>query len=178
MIDRTVKARELFIKGEIDNDDYYAIKSNCENQIRKFADELKKAHSLSIKLKHKITDRTKLLSALDYFYWETDFNTKRKLIALLFKENLIFDEFVFSNNLAPPVCVIYGAQDNPDIVKNMTEKHQALTSLTDFENLIHEKICKIEQTSTCVVSDKLILEIMNFLKDFAKISISIYKETH
>lgn len=51
----------------------------------------------------------------------------------------------------------------------MIEDYQVLASATDFENHIYIKIYKIEQTSNHLVSGYLMLEIMNFFEDLAKI---------
>lgn len=61
-MDRAIKARELLIRGEIDNEDYLVIKSDCESQIQIIGNRLNESYLLASKHKHKANKITKLLS--------------------------------------------------------------------------------------------------------------------
>lgn len=174
IMNRVIKARELLLKGEIDNDDYLIIKSNCENQIKAISVELNRSYSLAGKLKKRIRKTVIHFSNPGSLYENADVSTKRKLVTLFIKENMVFDENCFGNNLNNTIRIIYDVPLGLDsLLQGREEDNSLLTiKLTDEEIKIYQKITNIEENKEKVIPKALLLKNLQFLFESAKIFIA------
>ena len=88
---RIVKARELLLCGDIEGDDYRAIKSECEEKINRLEAKLKAAVSFQTTVEPLWDKAFSNIAQLDTLYKEGTVELKRKIVGSMFPENIVFD---------------------------------------------------------------------------------------
>lgn len=174
LIDRITKARELLSKGNIDSEDYLAIKYNCEQRINILGTELHNAYSFTVSQKVNLDQAAMIISQLGNLYEHADLITKRKLLNLLLTRNLIYDETLFCRNLNIETQIIYSLYSPnshfPCIEQASKEKINPISSLD--ESLI-QKITAIQQRKGKSINFETSKSILQYLRVFANISHSL-----
>jgi len=169
LMERAVKGKELLIRGEIDHNDYLAIKSDCEKQIGNLGRELNNIYMLGIKNKAAISDMVKRLSDPSSLFTTVDVIYTRELISLLLKEDLIFDEECFCNNMSEAAKVIYSecsVHDDKEIIQSI------LLQLNNNNSFTYHRNTGIENQNVDNDAADLSFQILKFLVRFAKIEIN------
>ncbi len=90
MNNRLVKARELLLCGDIEGDDYRAIKSECEGKINRLEAKLKAAVTFQTTVEPLWDKAFSNIAQLDTFYRDGSVELKRKVVGSMFPENIIF----------------------------------------------------------------------------------------
>lgn len=90
---RIVKARELLLCGDIEGDDYRAIKSECEEKINRLEAKLKAAVSFQTTVEPLWDKAFSNIAQLDTLYKEGTVELKRKIVGSMFPENIVFDGY-------------------------------------------------------------------------------------
>lgn len=90
---KIVKARELLLCGDIEGDDYRAIKSECEEKINRLEAKLKAAVSFQTTIEPLWDKAFSNIAQLDTMYKEGSVELKRKVVGSMFPENITFDGF-------------------------------------------------------------------------------------
>jgi len=88
---RVVKARELLLCGDIEGDDYRAIKSECEEKINRLEAKLKAAVNFQTTVEPLWNKAFSNIAQLETLYREGTVEVKRKIVGSMFPENLVFD---------------------------------------------------------------------------------------
>ncbi len=109
MLKRVANARELLIKGTIDEEDYYSIKSDCENKIDILGAQLNDAYKLDVQQKRSFKSASSLLKPA-FLFQETDNSIILKVASLFLNENLIYNDTNITNYLKDEVNIVYGFQ--------------------------------------------------------------------
>ena len=85
------KARELLLCGQIDGDDYHAIKSGCGEKIIRLEARLKASVVFQTTAKPAWDGTFNNIAQLDTLYDEGSVSLKRKIVGSMFPENVVFD---------------------------------------------------------------------------------------
>jgi DNA invertase Pin-like site-specific DNA recombinase len=108
LLDRSIKARELLTIGEIDTDDYSAIKADCKRKINLLGIGLQHAAEMVVNGRKNIDKKAKILSQLSVSYEGADIETKRKIIKLLLGDKAAFPATDFISMLNRPASIVFG----------------------------------------------------------------------
>ncbi|GAA4309081.1 hypothetical protein GCM10023143_16890 [Compostibacter hankyongensis] len=175
LIERSAKGKELLTKGDIDIDDYLAIKDDCETKINTLGEELHKAYILGVKKDQDLDQIAMQLTDLKSFYTskEIDLTAKRQLSALLLKEKLIFDTAGFSNNLNEVAQIIYGLSVEKYAIQIKAKAGEGSPDLRENKSPYKAIVSRIEKRSGQVISSALFTRLHHFLTEFARLCISI-----
>lgn len=90
---RLSKARDLLLAGDIEADDYRAIKSETEEKANRIEAKLTAASGPSIDIEPLLDMAISNISRLDVLYEQGTVIQRRKIIGSIFPEKLIFDGF-------------------------------------------------------------------------------------
>jgi hypothetical protein len=107
-LDRSIKARELLTNGEIDTDDYSAIKADCKRKINLLGIGLQHAAEIVVNSRKSIDKKAKILSRLSVSYEGANIETKRKIIKLLLGDKAVFPASDFISVLNRPASIVFG----------------------------------------------------------------------
>jgi len=171
LITRTTSAKELLIKGSIDNEDYLAIKIDCEQRINVLGSELHSAYAFTLKKQQKLELASLQLSQLLRLYELSDLNIQRKLIALLLNDKVIFDGSDFNRCLTPAAQIIYNLRNSKAALVNCDELK--ITSAQD--RVMCLQIKKIEYEKGNDIDETTSSQVLYFLKSFASLFPAVVK---
>jgi len=107
LFERALKAKELFYSGDIDEDDYSAIKSDCEKKINILGINIQNA-ALSVANASKAINKiSKKLFHISDFYANAEIEIKEKIVALLLDTKVRFVENKFVEMLNDIATVVF-----------------------------------------------------------------------
>jgi DNA invertase Pin-like site-specific DNA recombinase len=170
VIERSIKAKELLTSGEIDTDDYLAMKADCERRINIMGTELQNNMTNRTNKEESLNQIVKHLSHLDMVYQQANIIEKRKLLAILFPPAFIFDQLCLNNNFSFAIQHVFNLE-TPDF-----NKVRECEFLSDYEGTTQyesrcTKVLQIEQDKGRLLTKLQSLAIVNFLYKFAEINI-------
>ncbi len=99
LFNRSIKAKELFLRGEIDDEDFYVIKSDCEARINSMGNDLQQVALNIIGFKNDIDKDVFQLLRIDQLFFKLPFERKVKMIRLLLKDRIVPGDKTFQNSL-------------------------------------------------------------------------------
>lgn len=99
LFDRSIKAKELLLKGEIDDEDYSIIKSDCESKINSIGQNFLQVTSDITGLQNNIDKMISQFLPLDQFFLRLPFEQKVRMIRLILKSKVIPTEKISLNNV-------------------------------------------------------------------------------
>ncbi|WP_168732819.1 zinc ribbon domain-containing protein [Flavobacterium supellecticarium] len=140
--DKMVNAHDLFVKGDIDYDDYLLIQSNCKRQIKTCVEEVKQLAILS--KKGSSQEIFCVLNKLYDFYTEASLDVKRELISYMLPEKAILLKEGFDEMVNEPTRIVFNIKSsNPkhDDQDNESGSFQVMDEkyLVFIENYFMEK---------------------------------------
>ncbi|MBX2924191.1 MAG: recombinase family protein [Chitinophagaceae bacterium] len=166
--DHMITARSLLLSKDIDAPEYYKLKKECQIKTEILKRKIDNAY-ISLKLwEGRLDGMSGTLSSLDYLYENASIDQKRRLIALLFRKPILWNENCFRNLLEDSVKVIYN--------------HLIKTPVTNETNFIeldelspeYKLIIEIEQRRGVYHSASQIQHILSFLYDLANFTVEFY----
>jgi site-specific DNA recombinase len=96
LCERVNKAKGLLITGDIDREDYEAIKSDCEHSINTVGTDLQKATLQLIRANKMRAKAINELTHLSLWFQTADIATRREIIYLLISPKAVFNSKTFS----------------------------------------------------------------------------------
>jgi DNA invertase Pin-like site-specific DNA recombinase len=164
-IERVVRAKELLLHGDIDEDDYQIIKTDCEHRI----------HDLGIALQHsnlteqkRETSLTKLAEKLFHpgvIFRVLNVPEQREIMeAILYPFPIISDTLSLSSMLKPGLHFLFGISSTNTITVRKHIFHQ------QWEEEYAQRIMEIEQKRNQKIGSLQAFEIIHFLSIFVKIT--------
>lgn len=109
MIERVANARELLVKGTIDEEDYHSIKSDCENRIDILGAQLNDAYKLDLQQKQYLKKLTRYFLKPALIFRASD-NFILKIASLFLNKDFVYSDNDITNHLKDEVRIVYGAQ--------------------------------------------------------------------
>jgi len=89
---RTIRAKDLLHRGDIDYDDYIVIKESCNNRVSNSCKELQEHAVSSAEANKNIREKTGLLSRINDLFNSTDILGKRQLLQLFFPQKMTLNK--------------------------------------------------------------------------------------
>ncbi|MVZ60812.1 hypothetical protein [Sphingobacterium humi] len=169
MIERVANARELLVKGTIDEEDYHSIKSDCENRIDILGAQLNDAYKLDLQQKRSFKKLASSFLKPMCLFQDTDNSIILKVASLFLNENLIYNNTNITNYLKDEVKIVYGFQ-----YLNSEENFEEATTCNfskEQQELI-TSIIKIELDKGNKISIQKAIKILSFLTRLMEICIS------
>lgn len=171
MIERVANARELLVKGTIDEEDYLSIKSDCENRIDILGTQLNDVYKLDVQQKQSLKKLTKCFLKPALIFRGTDNSIELKVASLFLNKDFVYSDADFTSHLKDEVRIVYGSQysntkenfEEADIIKNISKEQQELIS----------NVIKIELNKGNKISTQNATKVLSFLLKLAEICISI-----
>ena len=166
--DHMITARSLLLSKDIDAPEYYKLKKECQTKTEMLKRKIDNA-SISLKLwEGRLDAMSGTLSSLDYIYESASIDQKRRLIALLFRNPILWNENCFRNLLKDSVKVIYGHLKKTPVTIE--------TNLMELDELSSEYklIIEIERGRGMHHSASQIQYTLSFLYDLANFTIEFY----
>ena len=108
--DKMVNAHDLFVKGDIDYDDYLLIQSNCKRQIQTCVEEVQQLAILS-----KNGSSQEIFCVLDKlydFYIEASLDVKRELISYMLPEKATLLKEGFDEMVNEPTRIVFNIKNS------------------------------------------------------------------
>ncbi|TKC04867.1 recombinase family protein [Pedobacter frigoris] len=113
-IERTIKAKDLLYRGDIDFDDFTLIKESCSKRINDGCNELQECATLSAETNKNINEHVNLLSRINELYDSSDVLGKRQLLQLFLPEKITLDKEHFKLISTEAVHTIYSLKSIPN----------------------------------------------------------------
>jgi hypothetical protein len=108
--DKMVNAHDLFVKGDIDYDDYLLMQSNCKRQIKTCVEEVQQ---LAILSKNGFSQEIScVLDKLYDFYTEASLDVKRELISCVLPEKTTLLEEGFTEMVNEPTRIVFNIKSS------------------------------------------------------------------
>jgi len=170
--ERLNKAKELLLSGEIDNDDYFAIKADCEYKINCIGTSLNNAAFTISKAEKIIADAIGKFSNISLTYQQFETVYKRKIIDLLTDKRIPCDDKNFHIFFTDAVKFIFNLDyENLDAITDI----QAISDSDLTEEFIYSKECeeiiKFESNNNRNIESRNAQNIILFLERFAELII-------
>ena len=170
--ERLNKAKELLLTGEIDNDDYFAIKADCEYKINCIGTSLNNAAFMISKAEKIIAEAMHKFSNISLTYQQFETTYKRKIIDLLTDKRILCDDKNFHILFTDAVKFIYNLEhENSDTITEI----QAISDSNSVEEFVYskesEEIIKFESNNNRNIESRNAQNIIFFLESFAELVI-------
>jgi hypothetical protein len=163
LIERIIKAKELLLKGEIENDDFLLIKAACEKRINRMGIELQRSTLLKERNKEYLKRRILQLGIVG-----NRFNTikKRELLTMVLQTNPVLQrDFQFDDILNNAARFVFGLK----VVNKVAELNDIFQNNLP-EEMADEMVSKIQKHELRMGNDLSRVEgreILDFLVKFA-----------
>lgn len=170
--ERLNKAKELLLSGEIDNDDYLAIKTDCEYKINSIGTSLNNAAFMISKAEKIMTDATHKFSNISLTYQQFDTTYKRKIIDFLTDNRIICDDKNFHILFTDAAKFIFNLDyenlDTTDEIQPISDSN----SVEEFVSLKEcEEIIRFESNNNRNIKFRNAQNVIFFLERFAELVI-------
>ena len=170
--ERLNKAKELLLTGEIDNDDYFAIKADCEYKINSIGTSLNNAAFMISKAEKIIAEAMHKFSNISLTYQQFETTYKRKIIDLLTDKRILCDDKNFHILFTDAVKFIFNLDhENLDTITEI----QAISDSNSVEEFVYskesEEIIKFESNNNRNIESRNAQNIIFFLEGFAELVI-------
>ncbi|PUZ30119.1 Recombinase [Chitinophaga costaii] len=169
LFERAIKARELLLLGEIDGDDYLAIKQDCERRINSLGPNLHTAALMICQSERLLKEATGKLSNLRVTYENADIVEKRKIIKAITTGRIVLDKDRF-HSLFNVAMLIICNQDAPIITDEQQSRTPNFPKNTYRIDNSEDKILKIimfERNRNVVINRDTAEQVLTLLKSFA-----------
>lgn len=164
-----ITARSLLLSKDIDASEFYKLKKECQIKTEMLKRKIDNAF-ISLKLwEGRLDGMSGTLSSLDYLYENASIDQKRRLIALLFRKPILWNESCFRNLLETSVKIIYN-----QLIKTPVTNEINLIELDELSSE-YKLIMEIEQRRGMHHSASQIQHTLSFLYDLANFTIEFYK---
>ncbi|QHS58375.1 hypothetical protein [Chitinophaga agri] len=110
LFDRSIKAKELLLRGEIDEDDFCAIRSDCETRINSMGNDLHQLALGIIGLQKDIDKEVSQLLCMDQLFLKLPFERKVKMTRLMLKDKIVPGDKTFQSALNEIANIMIGTK--------------------------------------------------------------------
>lgn len=173
LFNRIVKAKELFLKGEIEFEDFEIIKADCEAKINLMGKDLEQTSLNIIATKNNLKKESLKLLDIAQLYQTESYDIKKKLIRILLKESIIPRNNTFKDAAADNIVLIFQLNNNQnDIVKEKADSKTVL-KYDEESKLIYQEFLKTTLHQSIKVGSRFwehLPQIIDYLKKIAEIS--------
>ncbi|KGE13702.1 hypothetical protein DI53_2495 [Sphingobacterium deserti] len=171
MIERVANARELLVKGIINEEDYLSVKTDCENRIDILGTQLNDVYKLDVQQKQSLKKLTKCFLKSALIFLGTDNSIELKVASLFLNKDFVYSNADFTSHLKDEVRIVYVSQysntkenfEEAEVIKNISKEQQEIIS-----NIIEIELIKGNKISTQNAT-----KVLSFLLKLAEICISI-----
>lgn len=165
LIGRGIKAHDLYLKGEIDAEDYMLIKSDCEKSTKALGAELRSLIRREVTTKKQARKVIRWLSHLDKLYQKLDFSSRQQLLSLLFKGKAVLETSGFAHATNRTTRLIFRLElSDKELKKTQQAKDEEL------ENPYFKKIWQAEKRKGHILSLEQLSKCIAFLKNFYRLA--------
>lgn len=171
MIERVANARELLVKGTIDEEDYHSIKSDCENRISILGTQLNDAYKLDIQQKQSLKKLTKCFLKPALIFRGTDNSIELKVASLFLNKDFVYSDADFTSHLKDEVRIVYVSQHSN--TKENFEEAEVIKNISKEQEDIISNVIEIELIKGNKISTQNATKVLSFLLKLAEICISI-----
>lgn len=155
--DHMITARSLLLSKDIDAPEYYKLKKECQTKTEMLKRKIDNA-SFSLTLwKGRLDAMSGTLSSLDYIYENGSIDQKRRLITLLFRNPILWNENCFRNLLENSVKIVYN-----HLIKTPVTNETNLIELDELSSE-YKLIIETEQRKGMQLSASQIKNTLSFL---------------
>lgn len=168
MIERVANARELLVKGTIDEEDYHSIKSDCENRIDILGAQLNDAYKLDVQQERSFKKFASSFLKPACLFQDTDNSIILKVASLFLNENLVYNDTNIASYLKDEVKIVYGFQ-YPNSEENFEEA--TTRNVSNNQQELITSIIKIELDKGNKISIQKAIKILSFLTRLTEICI-------
>jgi len=170
--ERILKAKELLLNGEIENEDFLIIKKDCEQSINSMGVDLKHSILTSKNTKRRLNKAVQQLSQLEILWRQSNFTTKRKLLSSLLKDQFILAiKLNFNAMVNGATQSIYNLARSHHYRPKQEDECLQNTMNTQFIKEMVALILTRERRKNPKIQNAQIQEILNFLVNFATLTI-------
>lgn len=166
LVERIVKAKELSLKGEIENDDFILIRTDCEKRINEMGLELQRSTLLKEQNKVQLRRKTLQLPLLGMIWNRYNSIKKRELLTMLLQTSPVLQkEFRIDDILNNSARFVFGLK----VVNKAAEPNDIFTN-TLPEQMANDMVDKILKHELCNGNDLSRVEgqeILDFIVKFA-----------
>lgn len=134
LVERIIKAKDLLSTGEIDAEDFFLIKHDCENKIHSLGNEMRDSSLIAADRESHLNRMLEQLSHLDMCYLNADIDNKRKLISILLRKDCILNLVNFNENFSAAVQTIYHLSKEQTFTIPFMEKFAEISMDTTFSH--------------------------------------------
>ncbi|TKC65169.1 recombinase family protein [Pedobacter hiemivivus] len=167
--ERLNKAKELLLSGEIDNDDYFAIKADCEYKINRIGTSLNNAAFMISKAEKIIAEAMQKFSNISLTYQQFETTYKRKIIDILTDKRIFCDDKNFHILFTDAAKFIFNLD-----CENLDEI-QAISDSNSVEEFVYSKECeeiiRFESNNNRNIESRNAQNVIFFLERFAELVI-------
>ena len=170
LFNRSIKAKELLLRGEIDDEDFNVIRSDCEAKINSMGKDFQQVALNIVGSQNDINEVTSQLLHIDQLFLKLPFEKKVKMARLLLKDKVAPDDNTFQNALNDVAGIVVGAKVF-DSEKNAENPEPLIRSEYDAESksFYNELIKEVDFNTvkkSSIFWDKF-PQIIVFLKEMA-----------
>lgn len=149
LIERIVKAKELSLKGEIENDDFILIRTDCEKRINGMGLDLQHSTLRNEQNKLQLRRKTLQLSLLGMMWNRYNSIKKRELLNMLLQTSPVLQkEFRIDDVLNKAARFVFGLK----VVNKVVEQNDIFPNNLP-EQMANEMVNKIQKHELCIGND-------------------------
>lgn len=173
LFNRTVKAKELFVRGEIEFEDFEVIKADCEGKINSLGKDLQLTALNIITTKNSLKKESLKLLDIVKVYQTESYEVKKKLIRLLLKELIIPGDSTFKDAATDSTVLIFQLNNNQTDKVGEKADPKILLEYDEESKHIYQKLLKTIPHQSIKVGLSFwekFPQIIDYLKKIAAIS--------
>lgn len=172
LFNRSIKAKELLLRGEINDEDFSVIKSDCEERIHSMGNELQQVALDVIGLQNNINKEVDQLLCVDQLFIVLPFEKRVKLIRLILKDKVVPCDETFQNALNDVTNIIIGTKISDDKKINENPKMKVCFEYDTESKYFYNELTKNASFNTIKASSMFwekFPQIVVFLKNMASL---------
>lgn len=170
LVERAANARELLVKGTIDEEDYSSIKSDCENRIDILGEQLNDAYRLEVQQKQSLKTLTVYFLNPALLFLETCPLVQLKVAALFLQENLAYSRTDTLHYIKPEVQMICGLSSTS---MGKCKRREDAANVTKEQQDLVARIMEVGKDKGDEIDTSDGIRILSFLSALAEICVSI-----
>ncbi len=172
LFNRSIKVKELLLRGDIDDDDFNVIKSDCETKINSMGNNLQQVALEIIGLQNDIDKEASRLLCMDQLFSKLPFERKVKMIRLMLKDKIVPCDETFQNALNDVANIIIGTKVSCHEKNNENLKAKVYLEYDAESKYFYNELTNDADFNTTKVSSMFwqrFPQIVAFLKDMASL---------
>lgn len=165
-VERIVRAKELLLHGDIEEDDYQIIKTDCEQRIHDLGIDLQQSDLAEKRKEASLTRSSEELSRIGSIFQVLSAPERQEMIrVMLLPSTIISGDLSLSPMIKPGLCFLFGLDSISDPISSKEHIYHQ-----QWEEEYARRIIEIERKKNHSIRGQEAFEILNFLSIFAKIT--------